>query len=157
MKENMIIVKSATDCTLVINTPELKKTWNKKGSKMYVEREALEQAYYDPSVEALFRMGYLFVDDKTFLEDVGLIEPGQEESSVVELTDKLMLRLIKVMPLSEFKQYLKKLSKAQITDLGEYAIEHYTDLSNDRVDILEKVTGKNILNAISNYKKSKED
>jgi hypothetical protein len=60
------------------------------------------------------------------------------------------------MPLSEVKKELVKMSHLQLEELGEYAITHYQDLVMDRVDILSKATGKNILVSIKNYKDSME-
>ena len=157
MKEGMITVESCSDRTLVIYNQYVNKTWLKKGQKLYVDRDALEQAYYDPAVEYLFRQGLLGTDDKTFMEDVGLIEAGAEEPVVIKLNENLLNRLIKLMPLADFKEEIKKLTKAQIEELADYAIEHYTDLKNDRIDVLSKITGKDILRAISNYKDSKEE
>ena len=156
MKEGRITVESCSDRTLVIFNQYVNKTWMGKGQKFYVDREALEQAYYDPAVEYLFKQGLLVTDDKTFMEDVGLIEAGQDTPVVVKLNENLLNRLIKLMPLSEFKEEIKKLTKAQMEELVDYAIEHYTDLKNDRIDILYKAAGKDILKAISNYKDSKE-
>jgi hypothetical protein len=41
--------------------------------------------------------------------------------------------------------------------LGDFAVTHYTELAMDRVDLLSKATGKNILTAIKNYKDAMED
>ena len=49
----------------------------------------------------------LVTDDKQFLMDVGLMnEEGKSE--VVELTEAFMIRLIKNMPLTEFKNEVKE-------------------------------------------------
>lgn len=157
MRENMIAVESCADRTLVVYTPTVNKTWLKKGQKLYVDRDAMEQAYYEPSTEYLFREGLLTTDDKTFLEDVGLIEAGSDTPIVTKLEENKLKRMIGPMPLSEFKEEVKKLTGAQIEELGAYAIEHYTELKNDRVDILSKLMGKDILKTISNLKASKED
>ena len=65
-------------------------------------------------------------------------------------------RLIKLMPLSEVKKELAKMSDSQLEELGDFAVTHYTELAMDRVDLLSKATGKNILVAIKNYKDSME-
>jgi len=157
MRENMIVVESCVDRTLVVYTPTVNKTWLKKGQKLYVDRDAMEQAYYEPSTEYLFRQGLLTTDDRTFLEDVGLMEAGADTPIVVKLDENKLKRMIGPMPLSEFKTEVKKLTPAQIEELGDYAIEHYTDLKNDRVDMLSQLMGKDILKTISNIKAAKED
>lgn len=157
MDNSMIMVSSASDFTLVINIPEipLRKSWNKRGAKLPIERKALMQAYYDPAVEALFREGMLTTDDTDFLKDVGLMEEDGT-TEVVILTEALLTRLIKTMPAAEVKNELKKLSRSQLEELADYAVEHYTSLQMDRVDIISKATGKNIMKAIEHYRKAQE-
>jgi hypothetical protein len=76
MMNNMVKVISASNSLVVINIPHLPlhRVWRKKGASYPIERTMLIQAYYDPSVEFLFKEGLLYTDDKEFLEEVGLIE-----------------------------------------------------------------------------------
>lgn len=157
MENKMIMVKSASDYTLVVNIPDipLHRTWKKRGAQFPIDRNLLLQAYYDPSVEALFKEGMLTTNDVEFLKEVGLIEEDGTETVMV-LTEQLMNRIIKMMPVAEVATTLKKLSRTQLEELAEYAIEHYTDLAMDRIDLLSKATGKNIMNAITHYRKGLE-
>lgn len=157
MDEKMIFVTSQSDMTLVLNVPEIPmhKIWKKRGAKVPVDRIQLEQAFYDPSVEYLFRQGLLTTDDKTFLKDVGLMTE-EEKPTVVVLTPALMMKMIKTMSLTELKSELKKLSTTQIEELGEFAIEHFEDLKMDRIEILKKATGKDILTSIANARAEQE-
>lgn len=155
--ENMIYVTSASDHTLVMFVPELQlsKTWNKKGQKYPIARETLVQAYYNPAVEYLFKQGLLTVDDDEFLKEVGLMtEDGERE--VVLLTAELENRMIKLMPIVDLKIQLKKLTQTQLIELAEYAVAHYQELKMDRIDLLTKATGKNILKSIENLKAAQE-
>ena len=158
MENNFVMVRSASDWTLVVDVPylNLHRVWTKRGQKFPIERSALIQAYYRPAVEALFREGSLVTDDRDFLREVGLLD--EEENPIVyELTDTMKQRLIKLMPMSEVKREVAKMSRAQIEELAEYAIVHYNDLAMDRIDFLTQVSGKNILIAIKNYKDAMED
>ena len=157
MENNMIMVTSASDFTLVINVPEiaLHKVWRKRGAKYPIDRKLLVQAYYDPSVESLFKSGMLTTNDVSFLKEVGLMkEDGTTE--VVILTEALLNRLVKVMPIAEVKKELTKLSRTQLEELADYAVEHYTDLQMDRVELFSKATGKNLMKAIDHYKRAQE-
>ena len=151
MENNTIFVRSASDSTIVVNVPHipLHRVWQKKGAKYPFDRNVLLQAFYDPSVEALFRQGLLMTDDEKFLVE-------GEPNPVVELTDTLKTRLIKAMPVVEVENELKKLTRSQIEELVDYAILHYQDLAMDRVDLFTKVSGKNVMEAIRNYKLSQE-
>lgn len=155
--ENMIYVTSASDCTLVMFIPEmhLSKTWTKRGQRYPFSRDQLIEAYYHRSVETLFKQGLLVTDDKDFLKAVGLMTE-EEEMDIVNLTPELLNRMIKLMPISDLKANVAKLSRAQLNELGEYAVTHYADLKLDRIDLLNKLTGKNILKAIENYKAAQE-
>ena len=155
--ENMIYVTSASDHTLVMFVPELQlsKTWNKKDQKYPIARETLVQAYYNPAVEYLFKQGLLTVDDDEFLKEVGLMtEDGERE--VILLTAELENRMIKLMPIADLKIQLKKLTQTQLIELAEYAVAHYQELKMDRIDLLTKATGKNILKSIENLKAAQE-
>lgn len=155
--ENMIYVSSASDHTLIMFIPEmnLSKTWTKRGQRYPFTREQLIQAYYNPSVEYMFKQGLLVTEDKEFLQAVGLMEEdGTME--VISLTPDLLNRMIKLMPVADVKLHAAKLSHTQLNELGEYAVAHYQDLKLDRIDLLSKLTGKNLLKAIENYKAAQE-
>lgn len=157
MNNNMIMVRSASDWTVVVDIPylNLHRVWTKRDQKYPIERSVLLQAYYDNAVEALFRKGTLVVDDKDFLREVGLLDE-EEKSVIYELTDAMKNRIIKLMPVSEVKKELAKMSDSQLEELGDYAVIHYQDLLMDRIDILSKATGKNIIEAIKNFKAAQE-
>lgn len=157
MENNMIMVTSASDFTVVVNVPDipLHRTWKKRGAKYPIERKVLLQAYYDPSVESLFKEGMLTTNDVEFLKEVGLVEEDGS-TTVVILDQALLTRLIKTMPAVEVKKVLTTLSRSQLEELADYAVEHYTELQMDRIDILTQATGKNIMKAIEHYRKAQE-
>lgn len=157
MENNMIMVTSASDFTIVVNIPDipLHRSWKKRGAKFPIDRKILLQAYYDPSVESLFKEGMLTTNDVEFLKEVGLMEEDGT-ANVTILTDALLTRLIRTMPVAEVKKELTKLSRTQLEELADYAIEHYTELQMDRIDILSNATGKNIMKAIEHYRKAQE-
>lgn len=157
MKENEIMIESLSNSTVVIDLPEipLRRTWTKAGAKYPIDRDIMERAFYDYSVEMLFREGILTTDNVDFLKAVGLM--SEDNVAVVTKTnDDFFNRMIKLMPLAQFKMELAKLTASQRQDLADYAIEHYIDLKMDRIDLLSKATGKNILKAIEYVKADQE-
>lgn len=158
MENNMIMVTSASDFTIVVNIPDLMlhRTWKKRGAKFPIDRNVLMQAYYDPSVEALFKEGMLTTNNIDFLKEVGLVEEDGT-TEIVPLTEAYLIRLIKTMPAAEVRKELEKLSRSQLEELADYAVSHYTELAMDRIDIITKATGKNIMKAIEHYRKGQED
>lgn len=157
MNNNFVMVRSASDWTLVIDVPHLNlhRVWTKRGQKYPIDRDALIQAYYRPAVEALFRDGALVADDKDFLREVGLLDE-KDEPVIYELTDTMKQRIIKLMPVAEVKKEIAKMSQSQINEVIDYAIVNYTNLSMDRVELLSKVSGRNILDSIKNYRSAQE-
>jgi hypothetical protein len=168
---DMIKVRSACNAKVVINSPEtmMVKAWNKRGSFHLISKDILLQTFYNSSLERLVREGLLVIEDKNFLREVGLLAEELEETEetegtdetevenepiLFELTEAIMNRCLSVMPVHEFEQILKKLSRQQIQDLVEYAVTYHTELKMDRVELLEKFSKKNILKAIELYKSS---
>lgn len=155
MKENMVMITSKSDSILVVNIPDLKfrRIWNKRGTRYPFDKDLIEQAMYYPDFSSLVNMGLLYIEDLEFKKEIG-IEPqdATEPVNIIDVTGNLLKRMITVMPISELQSTLKKMSEPQRAEVGEYAVEHYQDLKMDRVDLLQKATGKNILKAIENKK-----
>lgn len=154
---DMIKVRSASDATVVVSSPStmMNKTWNKRNSFHLIPRDTLLQTYYNSCLERLVTKGILVIEDKEFLREVGLLE--EETPVIMELTEAVMKKAISAMPLWEFEQTLGKLSNHQISDLANYAVQHYAELKMDRIEILGKASGKNILKAIELYRAAQED
>ena len=158
---DMVKVRSASDATVVINSPEtmMVKTWPKRGSFHFVSRDVLLQSYYNSSLEYLVTKGLLVVEDNEFLREVGLLIETEDktEKVVIELSEDMMKKCLGAMPLWELTQTLEKLSSHQISDLVEYAVRNHTELKMDRMELLGKASGKNILKAIELYRAAQED
>jgi hypothetical protein len=154
---DMIKVRSASDATVVVSSPStmMNKTWNKRNSFHFIPRDTLLQTYYNSCLERLVAKGILVIEDKEFLREVGLLD--EETPVIMELTETVMKKAISAMPLWEFEQTLGKLSNHQISDLANYAVQHYAELKMDRIEILGKASGKNILKAIELYRAAQED
>ena len=156
---DMVKVRSATDVTVSLFDPTipLRKSWEKRGAVIPIEREKLIQAFYNSSLEDCLRNGTLVIDDKSFLYEVGMIESEQAPAPSFEMTTTLMDKMISTMPLWEIQNTLKNLSNTQIAELAEYAITNHKNLKMDRIDLLSKYSGKNILKAIELFKAAQED
>ena len=155
---DMIKVRSASDATVVINSPEtmLIKTWNKRNAFHFIARDVLLQSFYNSSLEYLVTKGLLVIEDKEFLKEVGLYTED-EEPVVKELTEEMMKKCLSVIPLWELQKTIETLSEHQISDLVQYAIEHNTELKMDRIEMLSKASHKNILKAIELHRAAQED
>lgn len=158
MENNFVMVRSASDWQLVMDVPHLNlhRVWTKSGQQYPIERMALIQAYYQPAVEALFTDGSLVTDDRDFLREVGLLDEESQTPRIYELTDNMKMRLIKLMPVSEVKKELAKMSPSQIAEVADFAIVNYESIVMDRIDLLSEASGRDIMKAITNYKAAKE-
>jgi hypothetical protein len=148
--EDKVKVKSLVSSRVVISIPDmrLRRIWEKKGAVKVIPFEQLEEAMYNPGVEALFKEGVLGIDDmevkvKLGLEPEGAVEPV----NIIVLDDKQRERYLKVLPMHEFRQKMKELPKEQIMELANYAIEH--EIADfDKSELILKVVGIDILSAI---------
>jgi hypothetical protein len=156
---DMVKVRSATDVTVSLFDPTipLRKTWEKRGAIIPIERDKLIQAYYNSSLESCLRNGTLVIDDKGFLYEVGFIAEENAKVPTFEMTKTIMDKMIETMPVWELEKTLKMLSDTQIAELAEYAVTNHAKLKMDRLDVLSKYSRKNILKAIELYKASQED
>lgn len=147
---DMVKIRSTTDRTISLFDPTIpvRKTFAKRGAVATVERDKLVQLYFNSSLENALRNGTLVIDDKTFLYEVGYITDVEEKVETYELTPTLMKRCIGVMPLAELVVEIKKMSMDQIRELADYAVLNSAELKMDRIDVLSKASGKNILKAI---------
>ena len=155
---DMVKIRSTTDSTVSLYDPTIpvRKVFEKRGAVAVVEKDKLIQMYFNSSLEGALRKGILVIDDKDFLYEVGYITDGDEQVEHFELTPTLMKRCIGVMPLTELTATMKKMSAHQIQALADYAVLNHTELRMDRIDLLSKVSGKNILKAIELHKADQE-
>ena len=156
---DMIKIRSATDATVSLYNSMLpiRKVWSKRGAIVPIEKDKAIQLYYNSSLENALRAGTLVIDDKDFLYEVGFYTSKEDEASVIELTPALMDKCISVMPLWELEKTLGMLSGNQIVELADYAITNFAKLKMDRIDMLGRVSGKNILKAIELHKAAQEE
>lgn len=155
---DMIKIRSTTDSTVSLYDPTIpvRKVFEKRGAVAVVEKDKLIQMYFNSSLEGALRNGILVIDDKDFLYEVGYLTDANEKIEEFELTPTLMKRCIGVMPISELTANLKKMSMHQIQALVDYAVLNHSELKMDRIDLLSKVSGKNILKAIELHKADQE-
>ena len=99
-EKKKVNIKSETLGRVGINLPDLKlkRTWEKKGVVRQIPFEDLQQAYYEPGVEYMFKEGMLSIDDMEVKKALGL-EPddAEEPVNVIILTDDQRKRFFKTL------------------------------------------------------------
>lgn len=157
--ENKVKVVNLISSRVNINLPDMRlhRVWEKKGAVKVIPFEQLEEALYNPGVEALFTEGILGIEDLETKKKLGL-EPGdaQEPVNIIVLDDTQRKRYLKVMPLHEFKENIKKLPVEQIRELAQFAIDNEI-VDFDKAEIIKKITGTDIIGTIQMNKADKEE
>ena len=142
-----------------IDLPEMRlnRIWEKKGAVKAIPFNQLEEALYNPGVEALFREGILGIEDLEIKKKLGL-EPEDAERpvNIIILDDTQRKRYLKVLPLHEFKEKIQELPIEQIKELARFAIENEI-VDFDKAEIIKKITGTDIIGTIQMNKADQEE
>lgn len=156
--ETKVKVKSLISSRVLLSVPDLRlrRVWEKKGAVKVIPLDQLEEAMYNPGVEALFRDGALGIDDMEVKIHLGLEEEGTvEPTNIIALDDKQRERYLRVLPMHEFRQKVKELPQEQLMELANYAIEN--EIADfDKSELLLKLTDIDIISAIKLNRADKE-
>ncbi len=153
-----IKVISAANGRCVINNRDLgiRRIWPGRGSVVVFTKEQIESLMYDPAFSNMVNEGYLYIEDMEVKKEIGIEPEDAEAPTIIFLSDKELNRFWKIMPTSQFKVEVKKLTKQQITSLVDYAIRHGDDGSIEKANYLTSISGRNILKGIELEKQSQE-
>lgn len=147
--ENMVNIKSTVKALVSINVPtlNLRRSWPKKGAIQKIPFDVLEQAYFEPGVEYLFKTGVLYIEDMEVKRALGLEDPEAEApTAIIDLTDDYMKKLLTATPLKDFREEVEKLSHEQVKELVQFAVDlGVTDYH--RCKLLQEKTGFDVMKA----------
>ena len=128
MNNNKITVISNSKSIVSIFVPELKlkRTWNKKGAKVNIDKDVLEEAMYNPGVEYMFKTGILYIDEMEDKIALGLEPEGATKpENIIILTDDEKKEWMSSKKQSwELKAMLEKLSYEGKKDFCDFVIEN---------------------------------
>jgi len=148
--ENKVKVVNLISSRVNINIPDIRlnRIWERKGAVKVIPFDQLEEAMYNPGVEALFREGILGIEDLEIKKALGL-EPDDatEPVNIIVLNDNQRKRYLTVMPTSEFKAKVKELPIEQVRELAKYAIDNEI-AAFDKAEIIKKMIGTDIIGTI---------
>lgn len=132
-------------------------SWPSRGTTREIEEDKLEQLMYDPGFKYMIDTGMLYIEDMTAKKKLG-IEPedATEPVNVIVLSDVEKKKYLKDYSIEKFKENIKKLSREQVLDLADYAIEHKI-AEFDKAEIIAKLCGKDIIQGIKLAKANKEE
>lgn len=124
------------------------RVWNKKGQKLPVSKDVLREAIYEPGIEYMFKKGILYIDDMEMKIELGLEAPGTTApTEVLPVDDKYLNRVLKLMPISEMKAAIDKMSIVQKQEFVDYASKQ-NDIQLDRLAIVSDKCNVDILKTI---------
>jgi hypothetical protein len=104
----------------------------------------------------MFKQGLLYIDDMDFKIELGLEEEGTKTpTNVIPMDEKYMARVLKLMPIAEMKKAIGAMNDNQKRELIDFASEQ-NDISFDRMDVIKKLTGIDVVKVIE-LKRSKEE
>ena len=108
-----IKVISAARGRCVINNRDLgiRRVWQSRGDTVLFTKEQLEGLMYDPAFSNMVQEGYLYIEDMEVKKDIGIEPEDAETPTIIFMNDKELNRFWKIMPLSQFKVEVKKLTK----------------------------------------------
>ena len=156
--EDKVKVVNLISSRVNINIPDIRlnRVWEKKGAIRVIPFEQLEEAMYNPGVEALFREGILGINDLETKKRLGL-EPEDTDKpvNIIILDDAQRKRFLTVMPLVDFKTEIQKLPIEQVRELAQYAIENEI-VNFDKAEIIKEMIGTDIIGSIQLNKADKE-
>ena len=156
--EEKVKVVNLISSRVNIDLPELRlnRIWEKKGAVKTIPFDQLEEALYNPGVEALFRNGALGIENLEIKKKLGLEpEDAKEPVNIIILDDTQRKRYLRVMPLHEFKEKIKELPMEQIKELAQFAIANEL-VDFDKCEILKKITGTDVIGTIQMNKADQE-
>lgn len=157
MNEKVIVTSMVSGrIGLVLPHMHINKVWPKKGTKLPIEKDILREAIYEPGVEYMFKQGLLYIEDMDFKIELGLEEEGTKApKNIVPMDEKYMIRVLKNMPITEMQMAIKGMNDNQKRELIDFASEQ-NDIQFDRMDVLKKLTGIDVVKVIE-LKRSKEE
>ena len=124
------------------------RVWNKNGQKLPVSKDVLREAIYEPGIEYMFKKGILYIDDMEMKIELGLEAPDTKNpTNILPVDDKYLNRVLKLMPISEMKAAIDKMSIVQKQELVDYASKQ-NDIQLDRLAIVSEKCNVDILKTI---------
>lgn len=157
--EEKIKVVNLISSRVSVDVPDikLKRVWERKGAVKTIPFDQLEEAMYDPGVEALFQEGVLGIDDLKVKQKLGLEPEGAAEPvNIIILNDQQRKRYLTVMPLGEFKTKIQELPIEQVRELAQFAIENEL-VDFDKDSIIKEMVNVDIIKSIELNKADQEE
>ena len=151
-------VVSTVPQKVTVNMPDIRfsRTWPAKGAAVSIEKDTLNDLMYDIGFQNMISSGILYIEDMEVKKDLGLEpEDAKEPINIIVLSDKDKRTYLTTLSLIGFKEKIKKLSKDQLEQLCDFAIDNkLADI--DKAKVLKEACGRDIIQAIRLNEEDKE-
>ena len=134
----------------------ISRRWPARGSVVTLDKETVEELMFDDAFKNMVEDGTLYIEDFELKKELGIEPEDATAPTIIYLSDKELERFWKIMPLAQFKVEVKKLKKAQVDSLVDYAIQHGDEGSIPKANYLTEISGRNILKGIELKKAAQE-
>ncbi len=160
MSERRVKVASRVKGIITLSNPDIRfrREWLKKGQVVTLPFDILQDMIYEDGVKAMFDQGILEIIDKADRVALGLEEDSGEEGIKAPkfVTENQMLATLVTGTVPELKKLMDEMPRAQLEELVELAVEKEIT-SMDKVDAIEKKTGKNVIKLVQFNRQLKEE
>lgn len=157
--EKKVKVINMTNGKLSVFVPALnfQREWISKDNAITIDESVVQELMYDPGFRYMIEQGMLYIEDMEVKKEIG-IEPedATEPVNVIVLTDKERRRYLVNLSQKEFEEKVSKLSREQVRLLADYAIDNRI-ADFDKSKFLQKICGKDVIQAIRLNDESKEE
>ena len=147
--ENKVKIENLVSSRVVLTMPEmrLRRVWEKKGAIKVIPFDQLEEAIYNPGVEALFRDGVLGIEDMEVKKALGLEPEDADEPTIITLSDEERKKYLVELSIAEFRKKVNELPHEQVVELANYAVDN--EIANfEKSEILKRAAGIDVLSRI---------
>ena len=144
---------------VAVTIPDLRfsRMWPARGASVSIDRDVLEDMMYDPGFKNMLEMGILYIEDMEVKKDLGLEpEDANEPQNIIVLSEKERQYYWTELSLVGFKDKVKKLSKAQLEELADYAIEHRI-MNVEKNKVIKEACGRDVIKAVQLVEQDQED
>lgn len=159
MQNRMVVITSMVNARVSVKdiTYGINRRWDRKGQKIPVPYEVVEGLLWQDGFRHLIDSGILYIESMQDKIDLGL-EPADAKQpvNIVVLNDTKMKNLLCNVPLIVFKREVGELSKVQINNLIDYAIDNKI-MNMDKCKFLKELTGRDIISAIQAREEDEEE
>ena len=158
-KDTKVKVVSTVYGTVTVQLPNINFTrvWPDKGAAVMIPFAVLEEGIFDTGFNNMLRDGDLYIEDMEVKKDLGLEpEDANEPQNIIVLSEKERQYYWTELSLVGFKDKVKKLSKAQLEELADYAIEHRI-MNVEKNKVIKEACGRDVIKAVQLVEQDQED